>query len=95
MSPGQRRRLGWLPADPAEVTNWAYPVRAKQQVAVLIGGEQRYVENVEVHQLDAEEFMCMGLDLAPIGDAAKITVEQVTRGQRFIAYTATYSRRKA
>ena len=45
-------------------------VRAGDELAVRIGGEQRYVEDVEVGQLDAEHVRGLRLDLGPVADAA-------------------------
>ena len=58
------------------------PVRARDELAVGIGEQQRHVADIGVGELDAKHRRSLGLDLGPVADAASGAVDQSARRHR-------------
>ncbi len=55
-------------------------LRSAQELAILIGREQRHIRDIGVRQVDAEPFAGLRLDVSPGGEAALRTFDEATRG---------------
>ena len=65
--------------------------RVGNELAVLVGGQQRHVEHVGIVERDAEH-QGLRLDLGPVGQALIGTVEQLAGGDG-LPPLSSYSRR--